>query len=79
MNYAGGPWSASVAVVDGFFSGELNWVTGLVAYKLDDNNLFGINGGTHFASFNSLDRGSKFQYATPVTLQNSSIFVANDT
>lgn len=79
VNYASGPWSASVAVVDGFFSGELNWVTGLVTYKLDDNNLFGINGGTHFASFNSLDRGSKFQYATPVTLQNSSIFVANYT
>ncbi len=79
VNYASGPWNASVAVVDGFFSGEFNWVAGLVTYKIDDDNLVGINGGTHFTSFNSLDRGSKFQYATPLTLQNSSIFVANDT
>ena len=79
VNYASGPWSASVAVVDGFFSGELNWVTGAVTYKIDDNNLVSINGGTHFATFNSLDRGSKFQYATPLTLQNSSILVANYT
>jgi hypothetical protein len=79
VNYASGPWAASVAVVDGFYSGELNWVTGLVTYKIDDNNLVGINGGTHFTSFNSLDHGSKFQYATPLTLQNSSIFVVNYT
>ncbi|MCE4225643.1 porin [Methylobacterium sp. C25] len=79
VNYSSGPWNASVAVTDGFFSGELNWVTGLVTYKIDDNNTIGINGGTHFNKFNSLMRGSKFQYATPNTLQNSSIVSVNYT
>ena len=79
VNYSSGPWNASVAVTDGFFSGELNWVTGLITYKIDDDNTIGINGGTHFRNFNSLNRGSKFQVATPVTLQNSSIVSVNYT
>lgn len=36
VNYASGPWSASVAVVDGFFSGELNWVTGRAHRKREE-------------------------------------------
>ncbi|MCG5249369.1 outer membrane beta-barrel protein [Methylorubrum extorquens] len=79
LNYSSGPWNAAIAVTDGFFSGELNWITGYLTYKIDDNNTIGINGGTHFSKFNSLDRGSKFQFATPVTLQNSSIVSVNYT
>ncbi len=79
LNYSSGPWNAAVAVTDGFFSGELNWITGYLTYKIDDNNTIGINGGTHFSKFNSLNRGSKFQFATPVTLQNSSIVSVNYT
>ena len=79
INYSNGPWNASLAVTDGFYSGELNWVTGLVTYKLDDHNTIGINGGTHFRNFDSRDNGIKFQFATPVTLQNSSIVSANYT
>ncbi|MGX9981655.1 outer membrane beta-barrel protein [Methylobacterium fujisawaense] len=77
LNYSGGPWNASVSLNDGFFSGELNWITGLITYKIDDNNTIGINGGTHFTNFDSRFRGSKFQVATPVTLQNSSIISVN--
>jgi len=79
VNYANGPLAASFAVTDGFFSGELNWVTGAVTYKLDDFNTVGINGGTHFSNFNSADRSLRFQYATPLAIQNSSIISVNYT
>ena len=79
VNYSSGPWSASLAATDGFFSGEINWITGLVAYKIDDANTIGVNGGTHFTDFNSGVRSTRFQYATPLTLQNSSIVSANYT
>ena len=46
VNYSSGPWNASLAVTDGFYSGELNWITGLVTYKIDDASTVGINGGT---------------------------------
>jgi hypothetical protein len=42
VNYSDGPWSASVAGTDGFFSGNISWLTGAVTYKLDDNNTFGF-------------------------------------
>lgn len=79
VNYSNGPLSASLAVTDGFYSGELNWVTGAVVYKLDDSNIIGINGGTHFASYNNVTQPNRFYYATPLTLQNSSIISANYT
>ncbi|MCE4223289.1 porin [Methylobacterium sp. C25] len=79
VNYSSGPLSASVAVTDGFYSGELNWVTGAITYKLDDSNTIGVNGGTHFNNFNSATRGFGFQFATPLALQNSSIVSANYT
>ncbi|MGU3538303.1 outer membrane beta-barrel protein [Methylobacterium sp. A54F] len=79
VNYASGPLSASIAVTDGFYSGELNWVTGAITYKLDDANTIGINGGTHFSSYNNLNQSARFYYATPLTLQNSSIVSANYT
>ena len=79
VNYSSGPLSASIAVTDGFYSGELNWVTGAITYKLDDANTIGINGGTHFSSYNNLNQSSRFYYATPLTLQNSSIISANYT
>jgi hypothetical protein len=79
VNYSSGPWNAALAVTDGFFSGDLNWVTGYITYKIDDNSTVGINGGTHFQNFDSRFRGSKFQVATPVTLQNSSIISVNYT
>ncbi len=83
INWANGPWSASFAATDGFYSGEINWVTGAIVYKIDDANTIGINGGTHFTSYTNFDsstsRGLRYQYATPATLQNSSIISANYT
>ncbi|GJE29711.1 outer membrane beta-barrel protein [Methylobacterium organophilum] len=79
VNYASGPWAASLAVVDGFYSGELNWVTGLITYKIDDSNTIGINGGTHFSDFDASTRSARFQFATINSLQNSSIISVNYT
>ncbi|MCJ2032910.1 outer membrane beta-barrel protein [Methylobacterium sp. J-068] len=82
INYADGPWSASFAATDGFFSGEINWVTGAITYKIDAANTIGINGGTHFSSytrFDFSDRSLRNQFTTPQTLQNSSIVSANYT
>ncbi len=79
VNYAAGPWAASLAVTDGFFSGELNWVTGLITYKIDDSNTIGVNGGTHFSDFDASTRSPRFQFATVNYLQNSSIISLNYT
>ena len=51
VDWANGPWSASFAATDGFFSGELDWFTDAITCKIDDANTIGINGGTHFTSF----------------------------
>ena len=79
VNYASGPFAAAVSVNDGFYSGELNWVTGFATYKLDDSNTIGINGGTHFSDFDSSTRSPRFQFATINSLQNSSIISVNYT
>lgn len=79
VNYASGPFAAALAVTDGFYSGELNWVTGFATYKLDDSNTIGINGGTHFSDFDASTRSPRFQFATINSLQNSSIISVNYT
>lgn len=83
VNYSDGPWAASFAATDGFYSGEINWITGAITYKIDAANTVGINGGTHFSSYTNFDgltsRGLRYQFATPQTLQNSSIVSANYT
>ncbi len=64
VNYADGPWSASVAGTDGFFSGNISWLTGAITYKLDDNNTFGINGGLNLDRTDVLARSIRYAYAT---------------
>ncbi|ACK81481.1 outer membrane beta-barrel protein [Methylorubrum extorquens] len=79
VNYANGPFAAALAVTDGLYSGELNWVTGFATYKLNDANTIGINGGTHFSDFDASTRSPRFQFATINSLQNSSIISVNYT
>ncbi|KQP10885.1 MAG: outer membrane beta-barrel protein [Methylobacterium sp.] len=79
VNYSDGPWSASFAATDGFYSGEINWVTGAIVYKIDAANTVGINGGTHFNTYNAALQNPRFQFATPLAVQNSSIVSANYT
>ena len=77
LNYASGPLSTSIAATDGFFSGRLNWFTGAVTYKLDDNNALGVNGGFNFDRTNSAIRSRRYQFATPLLQQNSGIVTVN--
>ncbi len=79
LNWAEGPWSVSVAGTDGFFSGDITWFTGNVAYKIDDSNTIGVNGGVNLGSQNVLNRSLRYQFATPLNQQNSGIFNINYT
>ena len=79
LNWADGPWSVSVAGTDGFFSGEITWFTGNVAYKIDDSNTIGINGGVNLGRQNVALRSLRYQFATPLPQQNSGIFNINYT
>ena len=79
LNWAEGPWSVSAAGTDGFFSGEITWFTGSVAYKLDDSNTIGVNGGLNLGRQNAFARSPRYQFATPGFQQNSGIFNINYT
>ena len=68
VNYAKGPWTVSAAGTDGFFSGELDWVTGLVSYKFDDSQTITFDAG------GNVGRSSVSSYATPLLQNNSSIY-----
>ncbi len=68
VNYAQGPWTVSAAGTDGFFSGQIDWLTGLVAYKIDDAQTLTFDAGSN------LGRSSVSTYATPLLQNNSSIF-----
>ena len=69
----------SVAGTDGFFSGEISWLTGAITYKLDDANTIGINGGTNLGRTDVLGRSLRYGFATPLAQQNSGIFNVNYT
>ena len=79
LNYAHGPWTASVAGTDGFFSGEISWFTGAVTYKIDEANTVGINGGLNLGRTDVASRSVEYQYATPLNQQNSGILDINYT
>jgi hypothetical protein len=79
VNWSDGPWSVSVAGTDGFFSGEITWFTGSVAYKIDDSNTVGVNGGLNLGRQNVFNRSLRYQFATPPFQQNSGIFNVNYT
>ena len=79
VNWSEGPWSVSVAGTDGFFSGEISWFTGSIAYKLDDANTIGVNGGFNLDRTNVAARSLRYQFATPLFQQNSGIFNVNYT
>ncbi len=79
VNWAEGPWSVSVAGTDGFFSGDITWFTGNVAYRIDDSNTIGVNGGVNLGRQNAFAQSLRYQFATPGFQQNSGIFNINYT
>ena len=71
VNYAKGPLSVSAAGTDGFFSGQIDWLTGLVSYKIDDSQTVSFDAGAN------LGRSSVNTFATPLLQNNSAIFNLN--
>lgn len=69
VNYASGPFSASVSVNDGFYSNRYSWLTGFAAYKFDDNNVLAISGGGNLSK--STSGGSPT--ATPILQNNQEV------
>jgi hypothetical protein len=68
VNYANGPLSMSASVNDGFYSDKYSWVTGLVAYAFDSNNILAVSGGAN------LSKTGRASGATPVAQNNQDIF-----
>ncbi|MGY2047466.1 porin [Methylobacterium sp. JK268] len=79
VNWSEGPWSVSVAGTDGFYSGEISWFSGSVAYKINDANTIGVNGGFNVDRTNLINRSPRYLFATPNPQQNSGIFNINYT
>lgn len=67
-NYNTGPFSFSLSLNDGFYSGKYSWVTGLATYSIDSNNAVAIDAGgnTSHSDRNTL--------ATPIAQNNSTIY-----
>ncbi|MBU2233038.1 MAG: porin [Alphaproteobacteria bacterium] len=68
VNYARGPLSAAVSLNDGYFSGKLNWLSGMLGYAIDSSN------SISFVGAGSLSRSDTSSVATPLARKNGSIF-----
>jgi len=71
VNYSQGPLSGSLALTDGFYSGNFNWVSGALTYTIDPNNSLTVLGSGNF------HRDSENTLATPLTLNNSQLTQLN--
>jgi len=67
-NYSTGPFSLSLSLNDGFYSGHYSWVTGLATYSIDANDAVAFDAG------GNTGRTSRNTLATPVAQNNSSIY-----
>jgi hypothetical protein len=68
-NYAKGPLTVSLSINDGFYSGRLNWVSGLVSWVFSPSDTLAFAGGGAFST------NSKSQFATPPAQNNG--YIAN--
>ncbi len=67
VNFASGPISASVSVNDGYYSNKYSWVTGLVAYTIDPNNVLAVVAG------GNTDNTGRVSGATPLLQNNQDV------
>ena len=70
-NYSQGPFSGSLALTDGFYSGELNWFSGALTYAIDPNNSATVLASSNFR------HDSENTLATPLALNNSQLIQLN--
>lgn len=68
MNYNQGAFSGSVALSDGFYSGRLNWLSGLVTYAINSKNSLSV-----IASGN-IKHDNESSLVTPLAQNNSQIY-----
>jgi hypothetical protein len=68
VNYAAGPIAVSVAWADGFYSNRLSWLTALVSWTINENNILAVAGG------GNTDNGSISSSATPLNYNNEDIY-----
>jgi hypothetical protein len=67
-NYTAGPLAFSLSLNDGYYSNDYNWLTGSVAWTINERNTLTFVGG------GNTGRSGVSTFATPVPLNNSSIF-----
>jgi hypothetical protein len=68
LNYTVGPVALSLSLNDGFFSGNLDWLTGLATYTINSSNSVAFAAGGAFAA------KAINTFATPLAQNNSQIF-----
>jgi len=68
MNYNQGAFSASTALSDGFYSGKLNWLSGLVTYAINSKNSLSI------VASGNIEHDSESSLVTPLAQNNSQIY-----
>jgi hypothetical protein len=67
VNFASGPISASVSVNDGYYSNKYSWVSALVAYTIDPNNVLAVVAG------GNTDNTGRVSGATPLLQNNQDV------
>jgi hypothetical protein len=68
LNYAKGKLAASLSLNDGFYGGDLTWLSGLITYSFTANDVLAFAGGGAF------ERSGKASFATPPTQNNGQIY-----
>ena len=63
-NYSKGPLTLSASLNDGFYSGKLNWVTGLASYAVTSKDTIVVSGG------GAVSKTGKSMFTTPVPQNN---------
>ena len=71
-NYASGPLAISASVTDGFYSKNYTWLTGSVAYTINDSNSVSVVAGGNLDKSNHLDNINV--YTTPPTQNAGQIY-----
>ncbi|CAM4470847.1 MAG: hypothetical protein LEGION0403_FIIPPAGN_02801 [Legionella sp.] len=68
MNYNQGAFSGSIALSDGFYSGRLNWLSGLVTYTINSKNSLSV------VASGNIKHDNQFSLVTPLAQNNSQIY-----
>ncbi|KTC98828.1 hypothetical protein Lgee_1517 [Legionella geestiana] len=68
MNYNQGALSGSIALSDGFYSGRLNWLSGLVSYAVNSNNSLNL------VASGNIKHDPESTLVTPLAQNNSQIY-----